>query len=186
MKHFLLVASAAAALLAACGSMPSGAAAPIAQAAMAQSAPSAVEFVRMAAASDQYEIQSSQLVLQTTQDADVRRFAEMMVEHHTMTTGTVARAAEASGITPPAPVLDAAKAEMIRQLQAAAGPERDDLYKQQQVMAHREALLLHGSYAKNGDETALKAAAAAAAPIVARHYNAIVEMSNHGSPSHAM
>lgn len=186
MKHLLLAASAAAALLAACGTMPSGAAAPIAQAAMAQSAPSSMDFVKMAGASDLYEIQSSQLVLQTTQDADLRRFAEMMVQHHTMTTQTVVQAAQADGMTPPPPMLDAAKSEMIRQLQAANGMARDELYKQQQVMAHREALMLHASYAENGDATALKAAAATAVPIVSRHYNTIVEMSGHGSTPHAM
>lgn len=186
MKRLLLAASAAAALLAACGGMPTGAAAPIAQAAMAQSAPSAMDFVKMAGASDQYEIQSSQLVLQTTQDADLRRFAEMMIEHHTMTTQTVVQAAQAEGMTPAPPMLDAPKADMIRQLQAANGTARDDLYKQQQVMAHREALMLHASYAKNGEAPALKAAAAAAVPIVSRHYNAIVKMSGHETSAHTM
>lgn len=171
MKYVLLVASATA-LLAACGSVPSGEAAPIAEAARAQSAPSSAEYAMMAAASDQYEIQSSRLVLETTQDADLRRFADMMVEHHTMTTATLMRAVQADGMTPPPATLDAAKAGMIRALQAASGKARDDLYKQQQVMAHREALTLHAAYAESGDSAALMAAV----PIVSRHYNMIVGM----------
>lgn len=175
MKQILLVASATA-LLAACGSMPSGEAAPIAEAARAQSAPSSADYAMMAASSDQYEIQSSRLVLETSQDAGLRRFAEMMVEHHTMTTATLMRAVQADGMTPPPTALDVAKAGMIRDLRAATGQARDDLYKQQQVMAHREALGLHAAYAEGGASAALKMVAAAAVPIVSRHYNMIVGM----------
>jgi putative membrane protein len=177
MKTLLLCAAACATLtIAACASAPTGEAAPIAQAAMSQPAPPAPEFVRMAGASDLYEIQSSQLVLQSTQNPDLQRFARMMVEHHTMTTAAVTRAAATDRVPGPPPSLDARKAEMLRQLQAADGEARDALYQQQQVMAHREALALHTSFAENGEATALKAAAATAVPIVARHYNMIVEM----------
>ena len=175
MKYLLFCVSAAA-LLGACGTMPAGAAGEVAEAAMTQSAPPAMEFVTMAGASDLYEIQSSQLVLASTEDPVLRRFAQMMVEHHTMTTATVMRAAQAEGLSPPPPMLDAPKTEMIRQLQAASGQARDDLYRQQQMMAHREALILHTSYAERGDAPALKTAAATAVPIVSRHYNMIVEM----------
>lgn len=175
MKNLFLFASAAT-VLAACSSMPTGQAAVIAEAAVQQPAPSAAEFFQMAGASDLYEIQSSQIVLQSTQDAALRRFAEMMVEHHTMTTTTLMAAARTDGMSPPPPVLDAAKAQMIAQLQAATGSARDALYKQQQMMAHREALALHARYAENGQSGALKAAARTAVPIVARHYNEITAM----------
>ncbi len=178
MKRLILSACAAASLaaLGACASMPTGAAAPIARAAAGQPAPSSADYVRMAAASDLYEIQSSQIVMQTTQNSELRAFAEMMIEHHTMTTQTLTRAAQAAGMTPTAPALDAPKAEMIRQLQAAQGQARDMLYIQQQVGAHEEALTLHTRYANNGDVAQLKTAAGAAVPIVARHYNEITAM----------
>jgi len=182
MKRLLLCA-AAAALMSACSSMPTGEAAMVAEAAMEQPAPAAMDFVRMAGASDLYEIQSSQLVMQTTQNAELREFAQMMVDHHTMTTATVTRAAQAAGMTPPPPALDAPKSQMISQLQAAQGAARDDLYIQQQVMAHREALTLHTSYSRNGDTAQLKTAAGTAVPIVARHYNEILAMQNGGAAS---
>ena len=176
MKRVLFAAACVSAVLAACGTMSTGAAAPIAKAAMTQTAPPVLDFVKMAGASDLYEIQSSQLVMQTTPDPALRRFAEMMVEHHTLTTATLTRAAQSEGLTPPPPMLDAPKTAMIRELQAATGVNRDVLYKQQQVMAHREALTLHASFAETGEAPALKAAAAAAVPIVSRHYNMIVAM----------
>ena len=180
----LLMCVAAAALMSACSSMPTGEAATVAEAAMDQPAPAAMEFVRMAGASDLYEIQSSQAVLQTSQNAELREFAQMMIDHHTMTTQTLTEAARAAGLAPPQPALDAPKSEMIRQLQAAQGAARDALYIEQQVIAHREALTLHTSYSRNGDTAELKTAAGAAVPIVARHYNEIVAMQNGGDGGH--
>nr|WP_315053819.1 DUF4142 domain-containing protein [uncultured Brevundimonas sp.] len=181
MKTAIIAAAAAAALLSACSSMPTGAAAPIAAAAVDQAAPAAMDYVRMAGASDLYEINSSQVLLQTSQNEELRRFAQMMIDHHTQTTATVKRAAETVGMTPPPPALDARKADMIRQLQQAQGQARDTLYIQQQVMAHQEALTLHASYARNGDEPALKAAATSAVPIVSQHYNEISAMQGGAS-----
>ena len=163
-------------LIAGCSTAPMGAAAPVAEAARAQDAPSSADYVRMAAVSDQYEIQSSRLVLETTQDEALRRFAGMMVEHHTGTTAALQAAAQSDGLSPPAAALDPAKAQMIRELRAAAGPARDTLYRTQQVMAHREALDLHARYEPNGPDGALRANAKAAVPIISRHYNLITNM----------
>lgn len=172
----LAAAAVAALTLVSCAAVPSGPAAPIALAATSQPAPSPADYLRMAAASDLYEIQSSQLVLQTSQDQALRRFADMMVEHHTATTAALTAAARAEGMTPPPATLDAAKAAMIRDLQAATGAARDALYRDQQVMAHRDALTLHASFAEGGARGALKAAAASAVPVVSGHYNQIVAM----------
>jgi putative membrane protein len=181
----MMICIAAAALMSACTSGPTGEAALIAETAMDQPAPTAPEFVRMAGASDLYEIQSSQLVLQDARNPELRRFAEMMVDHHTMTTRTVMDAAQAAGMTPPPPALDSAKAEMIRQLRTAQGEAREALYMQQQVTAHQEALMLHARYSRNGDTPELKRASAAAVPIVSRHYNEIVSMQRGaGGESH--
>lgn len=171
-------ATAIALALAACATGASGPAEPIAQAAMNQPAPSAADYLRMAAASDQYEIRSSQLVLETTQDDDLRRFARMMIDHHTATTATLTAAARSEGMTPPPPALDAAKTAMVREIEAAAGPARDQIYQDQQVTAHREALALHASFAHGAPAGALKAAAGAAVPIVSRHYNQIVSLAD--------
>lgn len=45
-----------------------------------------------AGAGDRYEIQSSQLILETTGNPDIRRFGQMMVEHHTKTSQDAAHA----------------------------------------------------------------------------------------------
>lgn len=131
--------------------------------------PAAPTFLMFASAGDLYEVQSSQLVLETTQNADIRRFAQMMVEHHTKTTQDAAAAAMRAGLTPPTPMLDAPKMAMLNALRMYDGVERDRLYLTQQMMAHKEALGLMKTYAETGETPELKAAAQATVAIVQSH-----------------
>jgi putative membrane protein len=129
----------------------------------------APEYVMKSGAGDLYEINSSQIVLQTTQDPKIKSFANMMIKHHMKTTATVTAAAKKAGMNPPPPALDAPKADMINQLYMASGTDRDKLYLQQQKMSHDEALALQQTYAKDGDTPQLRRAAAKAVPIVKSH-----------------
>ncbi|QTC92887.1 DUF4142 domain-containing protein [Brevundimonas goettingensis] len=135
--------------------------------------PPAPTFLMFAGAGDLYEVQSSQLVLETTQNPDIRRFAQMMVEHHTKTTRDAAAAAMRAGMTAPTPMLDAPKMAMLASLQKYDGVERDRLYLAQQMMAHKEALGLMKTYAETGDTPELKAAAQATVMIVQSHLSMV-------------
>lgn len=136
---------------------------------MAQATNVALPYVQMAGASDLYEITSSQMVMGGAQNTEVRRFAQMMIDHHTMTTRDVMAAAKAAGLAPPPPAPDTRKAAMLEELRAASGMAQERLYVKQQVMAHEEALALHSGYAQNGDTAELRAAAAKAVPIIQQH-----------------
>ena len=162
----LLIASAASLALAACasdGDMGTGSAA-----AGDMTPDQRGAYVQMAAASDLFEIQSSQLALSRTQNPEVRSFAQMLIDHHTATTEQLTAAATAAG-TPPSPALMPMQAEMIEQLQGANGAEFDRVYLRQQVPAHEMALALHSNYATNGDTPSLRTVAAASVPIVRQH-----------------
>lgn len=126
-------------------------------------------YVRAAGESDVFEITSSQLALQRTQDPDVRAFATMMIDHHTKTTNRLLAATRTAGMTPPPAVLSPPKRGLIEQLNSQAGLAFDRLYVRQQAAAHQEALALHSGYAQTGDTPALRAAAAAATPVVQAH-----------------
>ncbi|HEX9965354.1 MAG TPA: DUF4142 domain-containing protein [Allosphingosinicella sp.] len=162
----LLIASAVSLALAACateGGMAGG------MAAAGDMTPNQRDaYVRMAAASDLFEIQSSQLATARAQSPAVREFAQMLIEHHTATTQQLTAAATAAG-APPSPALMPMQAEMIEQLQGANGAEFDRVYMRQQVPAHEMALALHSNYATNGDTPSLRTVAAAAVPIVRQH-----------------
>jgi putative membrane protein len=126
-------------------------------------------YVTAAGKSDLYEINSSQIALQKSQNAGVRKFAQMMIDHHQKTTAATVKAAQKAGLNPAPPALDAGATASINELQAATGTDFDRLYLGQQLPAHQAALDLHQSYAAGGDKAPLKASARAAVPIVKRH-----------------
>ena len=126
-------------------------------------------YTAIAASSDLFEIQSSQIAVSKAQRPEVRQFAQMMISHHTQTTAALMAAATASGMSPPQPALMPAQREMIDALQRASGASFDRVYMSQQVPAHEMALALHQNYAARGDAAPLRGAATAAVPIVRQH-----------------
>ena len=125
-------------------------------------------YVKKAGAADMYERESSKLMLQS-KDPQMRSLAKKMIADHTTSTDEVKAAAMQAGLQPAPPALDATGRENIAALRRVNGKARDRLYIAQQKKAHKAALELHRSYARNGTSAPLKAAAAKIAPVVARH-----------------
>jgi putative membrane protein len=130
---------------------------------------SPAEYVKTAGASDLYERQSSQLVLETTTDPKVKSFATMMVDNHSKSTAEVKAAAAKAGLPAAPPALTPTQVELIAELQALKGPERDARYIAEQKAAHGQALSVQKAYAMEGTAPALKAAAAGIVPVVEHH-----------------
>lgn len=141
---------------------------------------SAMPYVMAAGASDQFEIQSSQIALQKSPNAATKRYAQQLIRDHQKTTAATAKAAKKAGLTPPAPMLDPGAQPSIDELNAAAPADFDRVYFGQQGPAHQAALDLHSSYAAQGDQPALKMSAKAAVPIVQRHLNGANKMMHAG------
>ncbi len=172
----LLLACASAFALAACSATTMGGDGPAEMA--ADATPSdALGYVSMAGSSDLYEIESSRLALQRGSSAGVRQFAQMMIDHHTMTTQQVMQAARAAGMSPPPPTLLPPHRALLDELQPANGSDFDRMYLRQQRMAHRMALALHQNYARSGDTAQLRQTAATAVPIIQRHIDALKGLS---------
>ena len=141
----------------------------------AANAPAAPDFVTMAAASDMYEIQAAKIAQKRSKNADVKAFAQMMVQDHTKSTAMIKKAVADSGrkdIMPPA-TLPPDKQGMIDALDKASDADFDKTYVDQQVMAHMEALMLMQGYAASGDTPQLKDAAGMIAPVVQMHLDKI-------------
>lgn len=130
-------------------------------------------YVEMAASSDMYEIQSSQLALSRAQNPAMRNFAQMMITDHTNTSQQLMAAASAAGLPPMTPRLLPMHADMLARLQGLSGAAFDREYARQQLMAHQQAVSLHSNYAARGDTPALRVVASAAVPIVTRHLNLV-------------
>jgi len=150
-------------------------AAPLA-AIQAQTPMTGAAYVKAAGASDQYEIQSSKLVLQTTQNAELKAYANMMIGNHTKSTGDIKAAATGSGMTVPPPALDATGLRNVAALRVLRGTARDRLYVAQQRTSHQKALALHQGYAANGDVPALKNTAGMIVPVVQHHIEMLAAM----------
>ena len=126
-------------------------------------------YVAAAGASDLYERQSSQLVLQSTADPKVRSFAQMMLADHAKSTAKVKAAAARAKVKAAPPRLMPDQAKMIADLRAQSGTARDTAYVAQQKTAHQKALALHRGYAESGSAAPLKTVAAGIAPVVEHH-----------------
>jgi putative membrane protein len=128
-------------------------------------------FVTMAASSDMFEIQSSQLAKSRGVSAGVAAFADQMIKDHTVT--TAAMTSMLAGMNPPMtpPTSMTAKHQaMLDKLQAAGtGDAFTRAYTQAQVMAHQEAVNLYSAYAKRGDNATLKQFAQATLPALQGH-----------------
>ena len=132
-------------------------------------------YLAKAGAGDLYEKTSSQIVLGSTHNPGIRRFANMMVTDHSKSTMMVKSAAMRSGLHPSAPMLDPMQRKMVADLQRARGPMRDRMYVDQQKQAHAMALALHQEYASTGSAPALRHAAGDIVPVVQHH----IDMLNH-------
>jgi putative membrane protein len=155
---------------------------------------SALEFVRKAAISDMYEVQSSQLAMQRSQNAQIRQFAQEMVQDHQKTTNQLQElvrqvpaagapgtagggAAVTTGATFQFPMqLDAEHMQKIQQLQQAQGAEFDRLYVQQQVMAHQTAVDMFQNFARAGDTPRLQQFAQQTLPDLQDHLRKVQQI----------
>jgi len=139
-------------------------------------------YMRTAASSDMFEIESGRLALQRSQNPAVRPFAQMLIDHHTRTTADLMAAAQAAGITPPPPTMLPRHMEMLDRLRMAPAGEFDAAFKREQIMAHQEALMLHRNYAAQGDVPQLRDAAARTVPIIESHLNQAQGLPDYAPP----
>lgn len=134
------------------------------------------QYVSTAGASDLFEVTSSKLVLQTTQDPKVRAFAQMMIADHGKSTAQVKAAAARARVRVAPPKLNPLQTELVSELRAETGAARDARYIAEQKAAHNQALDVHKAYAMDGTSAPLKAAAANIAPVVQHHVDALKSM----------
>ncbi|MDR3449565.1 MAG: DUF4142 domain-containing protein [Alphaproteobacteria bacterium] len=140
----------------------------------------APKFVQKATIGGQFEILSSQLALQKASADSIKEFAQQMVEDHTKSGDQLNEVVASSlpGMQPPSPELDAKHSAMITQLQGLSGKAFDRKYVKDQVSAHKEAVALFKSYAKDGDNEGLKNFAGQTLPMLQGHLDRITQIKN--------
>jgi putative membrane protein len=184
MKHSLLIVASLAALSLG-GCKKEEAAAPDAAIATestqpAEAAPAAAAtnpdqaFANAAAASDAFEIQSSQLAAEKAVSSKVKTFAAQMIKAHTDSTAKLKSAA--GGATPPitpVPEMTPMQQQTLAALGAKSGAEFDKAYIQAQAEAHQMTLDQLRAYSANGAVPTLKSFATGLVPVVTAHLNMV-------------
>ena len=131
--------------------------------------PTTQDFATEAAQSDIFEIQSSQLALNST-DPATKAFAQQMITDHGKTS-TELKAASASGtahVTLPT-AMTSSQQSMLDKLKGLHGGDFDSQYHSDQVSAHKSAVSLFQRYAKGGDNADLKTWAGNTEPALEQH-----------------
>ena len=168
MIRILITGVAAAALLAACGEQEQdpvnaaqdAASAPVGQMSAATLGANTVEgYVTNAAIGDMYEIQAAEIALERSQNAEVRELAQMIHDDHTAASEAMGLIVQSGQIDAELPTeLDERRQGLIDNLRDA--DNFDEVYIDQQVAAHEEALTLHRGFADHDDAPELAAHAA--------------------------
>jgi putative membrane protein len=131
------------------------------------------KFVKNARIGGAFEIASSKLALEKTQNPDIRAFAERMVSDHTKADEQLNQTVSNENVMVDQPSsadkLDKKHQGLLDKLRAANGTQFDRLYVQMQQQAHNEAVKLFSKYSKGGDNAALKNFAAETLPTLEDH-----------------
>lgn len=125
-------------------------------------------FVSRVAMSDRLEVETSRAALQKTQNAEVRRFAEMMVADHGKTTQELTKLSQTAGLTIPTD-LDADTQSKIANIQSAEAEGFDDKYLDTIIDGHEAAIRDFETYSNQGQNAELKAWATKTLPTLRTH-----------------
>jgi putative membrane protein len=129
-------------------------------------------FANAAAASDRFEIESSQLAATNGSSAAVKKFATQMVAAHTASTAKLkATLAGQSPAMTPDDTLSPEQQATLDSLKGQTGAAFDSAYAAAQVDAHTKALDALKNYSASGDNATLKDFADGLIPTVTSHLN---------------
>lgn len=131
--------------------------------------PATEDFVKQAAMSDMFEIQSSQLA-QERGNAAEKSFAATMIKDHEKTSSDLKSMVSAGELKMALPTaLDSSHQSKIDKLKSLKGADFSSRYESDQVSGHKDAVSLFERYAKGGDHPKLKEWADKMLPTLRHH-----------------
>lgn len=139
-------------------------------------ADTASDFADDASAKGLAEIQSARLALEKSSSADIKAYAQKMIDDHTKSNQELANVAKNAkvNLSDEAALLDKAKKFVLEQRDGAGF---DAAYAKNQVTAHEDAVELFQEYIRDGDNNYLKAYAKETLPKLQHHLEAARELS---------
>ena len=133
------------------------------------------EFMTKAAQDGMAEVKLATMAKDKAQNADVKKFAQKMIEDHTKANAELKELANKKNIALPADVNENQK-EMADELAKLSGKEFDEKYVEMMVAAHEKSVDLFQSEADDGKNADAKAFAAKTLPTLKEHLSMIKEI----------
>ena len=131
--------------------------------------PTTADFVKEAATSDMFEIQSSQLA-QERGNAAEKTFAATIIKDHQKTSDDLKSMTSSGDVKAELPSgLDSSHQSEIDKLKSLKGTDFSSRYDSDQVSGHKDAVSLFERYAKGGDNSKLKDWADKTLPTLRHH-----------------
>lgn len=128
------------------------------------------EFVTKASIANEFEIESSRLALEKSQNSDVKTFAEQMIDDHNKAGNKLKEALGSSDSHAQIQTrLDDQHQQMMDKLTSLSTDDFNRAYISMQTDAHKEAVSLFGGYSRTGTDKALKDFATEMLPTLQDH-----------------
>ncbi|MBY5349767.1 DUF4142 domain-containing protein [Rhizobium leguminosarum] len=139
-------------------------------------APKTADFVKEAATSDMFEIESSKLALERG-NAATKTFAQQMVTDHEKTSSELKALISGGKVKAQLPAaMTSAQQDMLDKLKGLQGDDFIKQYHSDQESAHEDAVDLFKRYGEGGDNAELKAWAASTRPALEHHLQMAEEL----------
>ncbi len=127
------------------------------------------QFAREAAVGNEFEIKSSQLALQKSNNAEIKQFAEKIVQDHTQLADQMKERLKQANLPEVTPQLDEKHQALLTKLEGEKEAAFDRTYVQAQRKAHKQTVQLLEHYARRGDNKTLKELATNTLPMIKEH-----------------
>ena len=140
-------------------------------AAQAAATGTTVNFVQSASIGDQFEIESSKLALDKSQNDRIKEFAKQLIDDHIKISKDLNDALHMSSALPSlaTDTLDPKHQVMLDKLKSLSGTDFDQQYIKAQIEEHSDEVVVFEKYASNGEDALLKKYAESTLPMLKDH-----------------
>jgi putative membrane protein len=135
------------------------------------------DFMTEAAVGGMAEVELGKLASTKAQNADVKKFAQMMVTDHTKANGELKTLATGKSATLPTE-LDAMHKSTMTELQGLSGADFDKAYVASQLADHEKTVKLFQTQSQSGTDADVKAFAAKNLPTLQAHLEMVRNLNN--------
>jgi putative membrane protein len=125
-------------------------------------------FLLNAASSNLLELQAGQMAAQKASNAEVKKYAQMMISHHTKSTQDLKAVATPLGVTPPQTLMPVHQA-MLDRLNNKTGKAFDEAYMDLMETAHKMDIAMFEVKSKAAEQPAVQTFATKTLPMLRSH-----------------